>query len=169
MAESVKINGTIYGDVPEVKIPKSDDTGDATFYDTANDTAAANEVLAGKTFHTASGGTTGTMVNNGATGGYINVKAGTVSIPAGYTSGGTVAIDSTEQGKIVTDNIKNGVAILGVQGKSTVVDTEITASAAAAGNITTGKKAFVNGQEITGTLTAVTVTQDSTTKVLTIS
>ena len=56
------------------------------------------------------------MANNGSTSGTISTKAGTVTIPAGYTSGGTVAIDSTEQGKIVASNIKSGVTLLGVAG-----------------------------------------------------
>ena len=56
------------------------------------------------------------MANNGGTGGTISTKAGTVTIPAGYTTGGTVAISSTEQAKIVASNIKSGVTLLGVAG-----------------------------------------------------
>ena len=169
MAESVRINNVVYSDVPEVKIPKSDTSGDATFYETSADTAIASDILSGKTAHGASGALTGTMTNNGAVSGNINTVAGSVNVPAGYTTGGSVSIAAAEQAKIISGNIKAGITVLGVAGKSTVVDTEISASAAAAANITTGRKAFVNGAEITGTLTSVDVSQDSTTKVLTIS
>ena len=56
------------------------------------------------------------MANNGATGGSISTKAGTVSIPAGYTTGGSVSISNTEQAKIIAANIKSGVTLLGVAG-----------------------------------------------------
>ena len=66
-----------------------------------------------------------------------------------------------------TNNIKSGVTILGVSGSSTVVDTKD--ATAAAGTIVSGKTAYVNGAKITGSLTTVAaVSQDSTTKVLTI-
>ena len=169
MAESVRINGIVYADVPQVDIPKAEGTGDASFYLTEGDDVAANDVLSGKKYHGANGSGTGTMANNGDTSGNISTKAGTVTVPAGYTSGGTVGIDSTEQAKIVSGNIKSGVSVLGVSGKSTVVDTEISADAASAATVLSGKKAFVNGAQVTGTMTAATVAQDSSTKVLSIS
>lgn len=169
MAESVRINGVVYADVPQVEIPKSDGQGDAVFFLTDGDNVAAGDILSGKTAHGAAGAVTGTMPNNGDVSGDIATKAGTVTVPSGYTTGGTVAIDATEQAKIISDNIKNGVTVLGVSGKSTVVDTEIASDAAAAATILNGKKAYVNGTEITGTMTAATVAQDSSTKVLTIS
>ena len=89
---------------------------------TADATAGREDILSGKTAYIATGKVTGTMANNGATGGDISTVAGTITIPAGYTSGGTAQISSTEQAKIITDNIKKGVTILGVSGKSTVVD-----------------------------------------------
>lgn len=50
-------------------------------------------------------------------GGSISTKSGSVSIPAGYYDGsGSVAISATEQAKIIADNIKQGVSILGVTG-----------------------------------------------------
>ena len=39
-----------------------------------------------------------------------------MNIPAGYTTGGTVSISSTEQAKIIAGNIKSGVTLLGVAG-----------------------------------------------------
>lgn len=169
MAESVRINGVVYADVPQVEIPKSDGQGDAVFFLTDGDDITAADVLAGKKAHGAAGAVTGTMANNGDVSGDISTKAGTVNVPAGYTTGGTVGIDATEQAKIVSGNIKSGITMLGVSGKATVVDTEIATDAAAAATILSGKKAFVNGNQVTGTMTAATVAQDSSTKVLTIS
>ena len=168
MAQSVVINGVTYSDVPEVDIPKSGG-GTAAFYDPSDADAAAADVLSGKTFYKSGGKATGSMPNNGSTGGDISTKAGTVNIPAGYTSGGTVAIDSTEQAKIVSGNIKSGVTILGVSGDSNVVDTTLATGGAAAAQIMSGYSAYVNGTKIDGSATVPTVSQDSTTKVLSIS
>ena len=112
---SVVINGTTYAAVPEVDIPKSGG-GTAKFYDVTDATVSAAHVLAGDKFVGPNGEDTGSMPNNGATGGEISTKAGTVTIPAGYTTGGTVQISSTEQAKIIASNIKSGVTILGQAG-----------------------------------------------------
>lgn len=115
MAQNVVINGVTYQNVPEVDIPKSGG-GTAKFYDTASADASGADILTGKTAFGASGSVSGSMANNGSTSGTISTKAGTVTIPAGYTTGGTVAISSTEQAKIVANNIKSGVTLLGVAG-----------------------------------------------------
>lgn len=115
MAQNVVINGVTYQNVPEVDIPKSG-SGTAKFYDTAGADFAAGDLLTGKSAFGASGSVSGSMANNGSTSGTINTKAGTVTIPAGYTSGGTVSISSTEQAKIIASNIKAGVTILGQAG-----------------------------------------------------
>jgi len=112
---SVTINGVTYPDCPEVDIPKSGG-GTAKFYDGSNTDVAAGDVRSGKKFVGASGEDTGSLADNGATGGTISTKAGTVTIPAGITSGGSVAISSTEQAKIIAGNIKSGVTLLGVAG-----------------------------------------------------
>ena len=90
----------------------------------ATGNATASEVLAGKTFSNSSGvGLVGTMANNGAIN--VNLNAGqSHNIPAGYTTGGRV--------------IANSLAS----------QTEGTATA---GDILTGKTAWVNGEKITGT------------------
>ena len=115
MAQNVVINGVTYQNVPEVDIPKSG-SGTAKFYDTAGADAAAGDILATKKAFGANGEITGSMANNGSTSGTISTKAGTVTIPAGYTSGGTVSISSTEQAKVIASNIKSGVTLLGVAG-----------------------------------------------------
>lgn len=118
MAQNVIINGVTYQNVPEVDIPKSG-SGTAKFYDTAGADITSADVLTGKTAFGSSGEVSGGMANNGATGGTISTKAGTVSIPAGYTTGGSVSISSTEQAKIIAGNIKSGVTILGQAGSLT--------------------------------------------------
>lgn len=134
MAQNVIINGVTYQSVPEVNIPKSGG-GTAKFYDTASADATAANLLTGKTAFGPSGEISGSMANNGSTSGTISTKAGTVTIPAGYTTGGTVAISSTEQAKVIASNIKSGVTLLGVA----------------------------------GSLSLPTISQDSTTKILSIS
>lgn len=115
MAQNVVINGVTYSNVPEVDIPKSGG-GTAKFFDTAGADFAAGDLLTGKSAFGASGSVSGSMANNGSTSGTISTKAGTVTIPAGYTSGGTVSISSTEQAKVIASNIKSGVTLLGVAG-----------------------------------------------------
>lgn len=134
MAQNVIINGVTYQNVPEVDIPKSGG-GTAKFFDTASADITSADVLTGKTGFGSNGSVSGSMANNGSTSGNISTKAGTVTIPAGYTTGGTVSISSTEQSKIVASNIKSGVTLLGVA----------------------------------GTLSLPSISQDSTTKILSIS
>ena len=119
MAQNVIINSVTYQNVPEVNIPKST-SGTAKFYDTASANITSADVLTGKTGFGSTGEVQGGMANNGATGGTISTKAGTVTIPSGYTTGGTVSISSTEQAKIIASNIKSGVTILGQAGSLTL-------------------------------------------------
>ena len=168
MASNCIINGVTYPSVPEIHIPRQGG-GTASFYDSGDATAQAGDFLAGKTGYTANGLTTGTMPNNGDTSGTISTKTGTVTIPAGFTSGGSVQIAAAQQEQIVTGNIRAGVTILGVSGKSSVVDTTIPSDAATAATIVAGKKAWVNGALLTGSASMPTITQDSTTRILSIS
>lgn len=129
---SIIINNIQYSDVPEVDIPKSGG-GTAKFYDTASADAEASNILTGKIAFGQNGSIIGSMANNGSTSGTIGTKAGTVTIPAGYTSGGTVSL--TNISDCVAANILSGKSILGVN----------------------------------GSLSMPTITQNSTTKVLSIS
>lgn len=116
MASNVVINNVTYQAVPEVDIPLAGGGGTAKFYDTGTADFTAADLLTGKTAFGAAGSVGGSMANNGSTSGTISTKAGTVVIPEGFTSGGTVSISSTEQAKIVASNIKSGVTILGQAG-----------------------------------------------------
>ena len=113
MAQNVVINGVTYQNCPEVDIPKSGG-GTAKFFDASSADVSAANVLNGKKFVGASGLDTGSMTNNGATGGTIGTKAGTYTIPAGFTSGGTVSL--TNVSDCVSGNILSGKSILGVNG-----------------------------------------------------
>ena len=113
MAQNVVINSVTYSNVPEVDIPKSGG-GTAKFYDTSGADISAGDVLTGKTAFGASGSVSGSMANNGSTSGTIGTKSGTVSIPAGYTTGGTVSL--TNVSDCVAGNILSGKSILGVNG-----------------------------------------------------
>ena len=66
----------------------------ASYQDVSGVTAEAANVLDGKYFVTAAGvKTEGSMPNNGATGGTIDgLSVTSMTIPAGYTSGGTVSL-----------------------------------------------------------------------------
>lgn len=113
MAQNVIINGVTYQNVPEVDIPKSGG-GTAKFFDTSSADATAANILTGKTAYGASGSISGSMANNGSTSGTIGTKEGTVTIPAGYTTGGTVSL--TNVSDCLAGNILSGKSILGVSG-----------------------------------------------------
>ena len=116
---TVVINGVTYSAVPSVQIPKSG-SGTATFYDTSEADASSADLLSGKKAFTNSGEISGGMTNNGATGGEISTKAGTVTIPAGYTSGGSVQLKASAVTDLVSSSIVSGKTILGVNGSATL-------------------------------------------------
>ena len=85
--------------------------------DTTDANAAASEILLNKTAYVNKTKVTGSMPNRGQVTGTISTKAGTYTIQNGYHDGsGTVGISSTEQNKIIAENIKSGITILGVEG-----------------------------------------------------
>lgn len=93
-------------------------TGTNTYdSNTTNDNAIASEILSGRTAHARSTALTGTMPNNGAVTGTITAVDGEYTIPVGYHDGsGKVSISSTEQAKLIAENIRQGVTVLGVEG-----------------------------------------------------
>jgi hypothetical protein len=120
-------------------------TGDAT----------EAQVLEEATFSVAgASGLTGTMANIGA----IIITPGTTeqAIVEGYHDGsGAVAGDVN----LNTENIRAGATIFGVAGKAEVVDT--TSGDATADDLLEGKKAWVNGAEVTGVISTYTLSADT--------
>lgn len=85
--------------------------------DTSDATATAAEILNTKTAYKAGSKITGTMPNNGAKTLNITDKDTPVPIPTGFHDGGGKAqIDATEAAKIIPENLRDGITVLGVTG-----------------------------------------------------
>jgi len=116
-ADTVQANKLLYGytahgaDGEEI-------TGSCTYdADTQDANASASEILTNKSAYVKGSKVSGSMPNRGAVSGSISRKAGEYTVPQGYHDGsGKVAIDSTEQSKIIAENIRQGVTLLGVAG-----------------------------------------------------
>jgi len=118
------------------------------------DAVAAN-VLAGKFFSNDDDtGLIGTMTDRGA----ATITPGTANqaIPVGYHNGNGYVVGDPD---LISTNIKAGANIFGVAGNANVVDT--SAGDATAAQILSGKKAYVDGALVAGTIpskTAATIT-----------
>lgn len=154
--------------------------GNSNVVDTSSGDAAAGNILSGKKAYVDGKLVTGSMANRGAVSENLEVN-GTYVIPAGYHNGeGTVSQSLTTKAaatytpkttnqtiaanqyltgvqtikgdtNLVSSNIKSGVSIFGVSGSSNVVDT--SGGDATAAQILSGKKAYVDGNLVTGSMT----------------
>ena len=94
-------------------------TGECEFdANTQDATATEAEILVGKIAYNKGNKVTGTMKNNGAVSGIIRTYNDVYTIPQGYHDGsGKVQIEDIEKAKLIPANIREGVSILGVEGK----------------------------------------------------
>ena len=61
MAQNVRVNGVVYSNVPQVQIPLDSQNGNAVFYDTADATATAGDIVSGKVAYNANGAVNGSL------------------------------------------------------------------------------------------------------------
>lgn len=153
--QQVTPDGGYYGlsDVTVEAIPTQ-------YQDTSSVTATAADVLTGKVIVTADGSVTpGTMTNNGAVKKTLDTTTKSYTVPTGYHDGkGSVSITTEEKTATPTKSPQDITPTAGqVLSKVTVqavparyVDTQD--ATAAAGDILTGKSAYVRGVKVDGSM-----------------
>lgn len=143
MAQNVIINEVTYQNVPEVDIPKSGG-GTAKFYDTAGSDAVAADIRNGKKAFGANGAVTGSMTE----------KAAATYKPS--------ANDQTINGNqyLAGAQTLKGVVVSNLQPQYIVKNVVVKVGCDTDDDCVTS---------VTGSLTSVVVSQDSTSKVLSIS
>lgn len=143
MAQNVIINGVTYSNCPEVDIPKSGG-GTAKFMDTSDANAAAGDMLNNKTAYVNGSKVTGNIQSKAAA--TYTPSGSAQSIASGQYLTGAQSIEAVVCSNLTSANIKNGVTVK----VGTATDDDSVTS-------------------VTGSLTTPTISQDGTTKVLSIS
>lgn len=145
----------------------------SNYITTSDANATASHILINKTAYVNGSKITGSMPNNGATGGTITTQGGKYTIPAGYTSGGTVTaslpVSTITNGVLNVATVTEATGDYGVQASITipagyysattlskVLSTVLPAPATAisTSQMLAGYQAYNNeGQLLTGTMT----------------
>ena len=198
MGQKVIINEVTYNNVNSVAIPLADYEGEeASFYDISDTTATSGEqVLASYTFYNANG-TKQTGAIPTKTGSNITASGATVTVPSGYygqqytkdvasgsastpatsitanpsisASGGTITA-SVSASQSVTPTVSAGYVSSGTAGTVSVSGTATaTASTLDQNLVASNIKNNVTIFGVTGSLSEVSVSYDSTTHVLSIA
>ena len=143
MAQNVIINGVTYQNVPEVNIPKSGG-GTAKFYDNSEANITSPDIRSGKKGGTDTGIITGTMAEKAAA--TYNPSTSDQTITANQYLAGAQTIKAVTTSNIAAQYIASGVTVkVGCQ-----ADDDCIIS-------------------VTGTLSSPTISQDQTSRILSIS
>ena len=96
-------------------------TGNCTYdADTKDATATIDDILYGKTAYKNGVKLTGAMTNVGQQTSYLVSRDSGVAINVGYHDGsGSVALGTADRAALVSDNVRQGITILGVVGNMT--------------------------------------------------
>ena len=143
MAQNVIINSVVYSNVPEVDIPLNGG-GTAKFMDTSDGSAAAGDMLSGKTAYVNGSKITGNIASKAAA--TITPTSADQTINASQYLSGAQTIEGIVCANLSSANIASGVTIK----IGTASDDDSVAS-------------------VTGSLSAAVISQDSGTKILSIS
>ena len=143
MAQNVIINGVTYSNCPEVDIPKSGG-GTAKFMDTSDANAAAGDMLNNKTAYVNGSKITGNIQSKAAA--TYTPSGSAQSIASGQYLSGAQTIEAVVCSNLTAANIAQGVTVK----IGTATDDDSVAS-------------------VTGSLSAAVISQDGTTKILSIS
>ena len=143
MAQNVVINGVTYSNCPEVDIPKSGG-GTAKFMDTSDANAAAGDMLSTKTAYVNGSKITGNISSKAAA--TYTPSGSAQSIASGQYLSGAQTIEAVVCANLTAANIKSGVTVK----IGTATDDDSVTS-------------------VLGQLALPTISQDGTSKILSIS